>query len=187
MRDFLIQKLGKEKGTEIADLTDQKFNKLLAEASPKSKQQMKIFKQMLLPRISLYKVLLENGFSKDDALKLMEEHMVICGAADLKKQYAAMDKLPIAFALFKFGFTHVVPSSDLWDADIESSKTDFSVTMKKCFWHDMYNEYGCPEVCQFACKCDDITYSDLKHIKYERTQTLGTGGTCCDFHFTKIK
>ena len=187
MKDFLVNKFGEEKGSHLADLADKKFKELLSTASPKSKQQMNIFKSMLLPRIALYKVLLEEGFTQQESLDAMEEHMIIYGAADLKKKYTAMDKLPIAFALFKFGFTHVVPSSDLWEADIESSKTDFSVTMRKCFWHDIYNEYGCPEVCQFACKCDDITYSDLKHIKYERTQTLGTGGTCCDFHFTKIK
>ena len=187
MKEFLISKFGEKRGTELADLQKAKFEKLLSEAGPKSKQQMKVFKNMLLPRVAMYKVLREEGFSEEDALKVMEEHMVEVGAADLKKKYAGMDKLPCAFALFKFGFTHVVPSSDLWDADIEKTKDSFSVTMKRCFWHDTYEEYGCPEVCQFACQCDDITYGDLRHIKYERTETLGTGGKCCDFHFSKRK
>ena len=187
-REYLVQKFGEEKGGRLADLAKEKFDLLLSQASPKSKQQKKVFEGMLLPRVAMYLTLREHGFSQEDALKVMEEHMVILGAEPLKKKYEGMDKLPCAYGLFKFGFTHIVPSSDLWDADIDTSeKNSFSVTMHRCFWNDTYNEYGCPEVCQFACACDDITYGDLKHIAYHRTQTLGTGGSCCDFRFEKKK
>ena len=187
-REYLVHKFGEERGGHLADLAEVRFHKLLQEASPKSKQQMKVFAGMLLPRIALYQILLENDFSQEEALKIMEEHMVILGAEPLKKKYESMDKMPFAYGLFEFGFTHIVPGSDLWEADIDTSEKDsFSVTMHRCFWHDTYREYGCPEVCQFACACDDITYGDLKHIAYHRTQTLGTGGSCCDFHFEKKK
>lgn len=186
-REYLVNKFGETRGNALADRMEAKYKQLLAEATPKSKQQKKVFEQMLLPRVALYKTLRENDFSQEEALKIMEEHMVILGAEPLKKKYEGMDKLPCAYGLFKFGFTHIVPSSDLWDADIQVEKDSFSVTMHRCFWNDTYQEYGCPEVCQFACACDDITYGDLKHIAYHRTQTLGTGGSCCDFCFRKKK
>ena len=185
-REYLLQKFGQEQGTRLADFKDRRCEELLKKASPKSRQQKKVFEGMLLPRIALYQTLLENDFSREEALKIMEEHMVILGAEPLKKRYEGMDRMPFAYSLFKFGFTHIVPGSDLWEADIDTSEKDaFSVTMHRCFWHDTYQEYGCPEVCQFACACDDITYGDLKHIAYHRTQTLGTGGCCCDFRFEK--
>ena len=187
-REFLISKFGESRGSDLADQAEKRYKKLLKEADPMSKQEKKVFEGMLLGRICMYQILRESGLSQEEALKIMEEHMVILGAEPLKKKYASMDKLPCAYSLFKFGFTHIVPSSDLWEADIDTSEKDaFSVTMHRCFWNDTYRKYGCPEVCQFACACDDITYGDLKHIAYHRTQTLGTGGNFCDFTFRKKK
>lgn len=187
-REYLVQKFGEAKGNDLADQAKNRYDALLKEAEPMSRQQKKVFAGMLLGRISLYQILQESGFSQEEALKIMEEHMVILGAEPLKKKYEGMDKTPFAYGLFRFGFTHIVPSSDLWEADIDTSEKDsFSVTMHRCFWNDTYHKYGCPELCQFACACDDITYGDLKHIAYHRTQTLGTGGTCCDFQFQKKK
>ncbi|MBQ8603343.1 MAG: L-2-amino-thiazoline-4-carboxylic acid hydrolase [Oscillospiraceae bacterium] len=34
------------------------------------------------------------------------------------------------------------------------------------------------------CDSDIYCYGNLPGIKFERTQTLGTGGSCCDFSFT---
>ena len=188
MKNFLIGKFGKDRGSMLYGLTERRFQELSSEAPKKSKQQEKVFRTMLLPRVALYQTLLDQDFTREEALRVLEEHMVLCGAEDLKKKYAAMDKLPFAYSLFRFGFTHIVPGSDLWEADIDTSKKDeFSVTMHWCFWRDTYEEYGCPEICPFACKCDDITYSGLRHIQYFRTQTLGTGGECCDFRFVKKK
>ena len=31
-----------------------------------------------------------------------------------------------------------------------------------------------------------MTYGSLKKIGFTRTQTLGYGGDCCDFHFFKL-
>lgn len=44
---------------------------------------------------------------------------------------------------------------------------------------------GCPEACRFFCECDNYAFGDLKKVGFRRTQTLGTGGDCCDFHFYK--
>ena len=186
MKEFLVRRLGKEKGLDIYQKSLLKYDELLSQATEKKGQQKKIFKKMLLPRISLYKTLQENGFSQEEAKKILYDHMIEIAAKPMRKKYEMMDKLPFAYGFFRFGFTHIVPGSNLWEADIDNSKKDeFKVTMRRCFWNDTYKEYGCPEICSHACLCDDITYSDLKHIEYKRTETLGTGGSCCDFHFKK--
>lgn len=34
-----------------------------------------------------------------------------------------------------------------------------------------------------SCAVDDVTYGGLRKIGFTRTQTLGNGDDCCDFHF----
>lgn len=188
MEQFLIKQFGTEKGKELNELINERYNKFCANIKNKSKQQEKVLRNTILPRIAMYQILKENNYPQSHIMKIMDEHMVISAGIPMRKKYDMLDSLPCAYWLFKTGFTKIVAKSDLWNADINKDKKDeFSVTMKKCFWHDTFQEYGCPEICKFACRCDDITYSNLKHIGFHRTQTLGTGGDCCDFKFTKIK
>ena len=183
--DFLVSKLSSDIGNKIYTLYLARYEKLVSEATCDSKQKEKVLKNLLLPRIALYKTLLAEGVDQKTALKLLEEHMVINNGLPMKAKYQKLDALPCAYGLFKLGFTTIVKNSDLWDAEIQKSKKQFAVTMHRCFWHDTFAKYGCPEMCQFACKCDEITYGDLKHIGFKRTKTLGMGGDCCDFVFFK--
>lgn len=58
----------------------------------------------------------------------------------------------------------------------------FSRDMTVCPYFETCKKYGCPEITQFFCKSDDITYGNLHpKLVWARTQTLGTGGECCDF------
>lgn len=58
----------------------------------------------------------------------------------------------------------------------------FSVDMTSCPYVETCAKYGCPELTQFACRADDVTYGHLHpKLVWARTQTLGMGGECCDF------
>ena len=57
--------------------------------------------------------------------------------------------------------------------------------MKKCLWHTACVENGCAELCSLFCEVDNVTYGGLRTLGFARTQTLGYGGDCCDFHFFK--
>lgn len=58
----------------------------------------------------------------------------------------------------------------------------FAVDMLRCPYVDTCARYGCPELTRFACEADDITYGSLHpKLVWQRTQTLGKGGSCCDF------
>ena len=61
----------------------------------------------------------------------------------------------------------------------------YDITITNCLWHNACKEFGCPELCAAFCDVDDITYGNLKKLGFTRTQTLGKGGDCCDFHFYK--
>ena len=186
MKEFLINKLGREQGERLWELISKRLLYLKNTAEYSSRKREKLLKNLILPRIAMYQILCEEGFSKENALSLMDEHMVIYNAIPMKEKYQLLDKLPFAYDIFRLGFTRVVSTSDLWDAEIKRGKNHFSVTISKCFWYDTFQKYGCEELCQFACKCDKITYGSLNHIGFSRSQTIGTGGLCCDFKFKKL-
>ena len=71
------------------------------------------------------------------------------------------------------------------DACMEEQPEEFDLTIHQCLWHDTCVSCGCPEVCRFFCECDNYAFGDLKKVGFRRTQTLGTGGDCCNFHFYK--
>jgi hypothetical protein len=81
---------------------------------------------------------------------------------------------------------HEVIKKDLWEADVIADEKDhFEVDIKKCLWHDACVENGCPEICKYFCECDDVIYADLKRMEFKRKNTIGRGGSCCDFCYYK--
>lgn len=58
----------------------------------------------------------------------------------------------------------------------------FAADMTRCPYVDTCSKYGCPELARISCRADDITYGSLHpRLVWARTQTLGSGGSCCDF------
>ncbi|MBR1863670.1 MAG: L-2-amino-thiazoline-4-carboxylic acid hydrolase [Ruminococcus sp.] len=51
----------------------------------------------------------------------------------------------------------------------------------KCPYCRFLSELGCPELTANFCKSDEYSYGSLDGIAFERTQSLGMGGTKCDF------
>ena len=51
----------------------------------------------------------------------------------------------------------------------------------ECPYCKFLTELGCPELTANFCKSDEYTYGSLDGIAFERSQSLGTGGTRCDF------
>ena len=72
-----------------------------------------------------------------------------------------------------------------WDAEIiEDSEQSFAINMRSCFYLDVLTAYGAPELTPVFCRMDGLLYEGLPEaIAWERTQTLGEGGDCCDFRW----
>lgn len=58
---------------------------------------------------------------------------------------------------------------------------------KRCFYDDVFNEYGMPELTKIFCESDDVVYGALPGIRWGRTMTIGNGADVCDFCFYKKK
>ena len=100
-------------------------------------------------------------------------------------RYTGLEWVPRFFSLFRWAFRKTTSSSDAWVSTFEEQPEEFDLTIHQCLWHDTCVSCGCPEVCRFFCECDNYAFGDLKKVGFRRTQTLGTGGDCCDFHFYK--
>ena len=63
-------------------------------------------------------------------------------------------------------------------------ETEYFCTYRKCGLCTLGRKYGHPELIPYMCQMDYISIDMMGAILY-RTQTLATGGGCCDFHVVK--
>ncbi|MFR4476668.1 MAG: L-2-amino-thiazoline-4-carboxylic acid hydrolase [Ruminococcus callidus] len=141
--------------------------------------------QTILPRIALYQALQKTGFSQEDVSAYAE---VYDGQSCCEKAFLHNKKMELAlgfYAIYSKVFLKIMRTTDLQESTQKAGKNYFDITITKCLWHTACVENGCAELCSLFCDVDDVTYGGLKKISFSRTQTLGYGGSCCDFHLFK--
>lgn len=186
IKKFLNEEFGTDKRKELFDKQGRILNELIENTKNKSENQMRELIQTILPRIALYKVLANNCSSEKDVYKYMHKYMIDIVARQKHLSMVKMEKIPGFYLIYSKIFLRVVHKTDLWESEQKHDKNSFDVTMKKCLWHTACVENGCEKLCRLFCDVDNITYDGLKKIGFTRTQTLGYGGNCCDFHFYKM-
>lgn len=154
----------------------------LASSQETSPSRRALMQSTILPRVAVYTVLKRRGL---DAEKLMEKYVREVQGPASHDRYAGLEWVPRFFSVFRWAFQKTTSSSDAWVSTFEEQPEEFDLTIHQCLWHDTCVSCGCPEVCRFFCECDNYAFGDLKKVGFRRTQTLGTGGDCCDFHFYK--
>ena len=182
---FLIEEFGTNKGNSLFDKQEKMLNTLIENTKNKSENQMKTLIQTILPRIALYKTLLKDDLSEDNVYNYMRKYMIDKVAVKKHSSTAKMELVPGFYSIYSKIFLKIMKTTDLQVSVQKHGKGYFDVTIKKCLWHTACVENGCAELCRFFCDVDDVTYGGLKKIGFTRTQTLGYGGNCCDFHFFK--
>ena len=65
--------------------------------------------------------------------------------------------------------------------EVSKTRDEARFDVLECPYCKFLTELGCFELTANFCKSDEYTYGDLDGIAFERTQSLGTGGTKCDF------
>ncbi len=182
---FLIEEFGTNKGNSLFEKQGKMLNTLIENTKNKSENQMKTLVQTILPRIALYKTLLKDDLSEDNVYNYMRKYMIDKVAVKKHSSTAKMELVPGFYSIYSKIFLKIMRTTDLQVSVQKHGKGYFDVTIKKCLWHTACVENGCAELCRLFCDVDDVTYGGLKKIGFTRTQTLGYGGNCCDFHFFK--
>lgn len=184
MQQFLINEFGKSLGNKIYDLQQKKLQAILKLTSGKSNNQMRILTKTILPRISMYKVLIEELGKQQKAYYIVEKYMLTIVGPKLNKRYSMLEFLPGYFYMFRKTMVGIVNKSDSWATEIiknDSTSVEYNIT--RCLWYDACVDNECPELCKVFCDVDHVIYSSMKKVKFIRKGTLATGSKCCDFHY----
>lgn len=185
IHEFLMEELGNDRGNRVFGEQEKVLSTLIHNTKGKSENQMKTLTQTILPRVALYKVLLNNDFSEEDVYACVRKYMLEKVAAKKHASTAKMEIVPGFYTIYSKIFLKIMRTTDLQENTQSSGKDYYDITITKCLWHTACVENGCPELCRLFCDVDDVTYGGLKKIGFTRTKTLGYGGDCCDFHFFK--
>lgn len=185
IKAFLEEEFESGKSSDLSDAQERILQMLIENTKDKSKNQMKTLTQTILPRIALYQALQKADFSQDDVFRYMRKYMMDKVAAKKHSSTAKMELVPGFYAIYSKVFLKIMRTTDLQESTQTAGKNYFDVTITKCLWHTACVENGCAELCSLFCDVDDVTYGGLKKIGFSRTQTLGYGGSCCDFHLFK--
>lgn len=185
IKNFLFSELDTEVAQKIFDEQNNILDKIILNAFNKTKNQLKTLKNTILPRIALYKALNNYGFSMEDSNNHMKNYMLNYIAKSKHNSMVKIEKVPGFYSLYSKIFLKIMRKTDLQQSKQKHDAKSFDVTITKCLWHQACVENECPELCRLFCDVDNITYGELNKIGFTRTQTLGYGGDCCDFHFFK--
>ena len=186
IREFLNEEFGTEKGKELFNKQEIILDEIIKNIKDKSENQKKTLVQTILPRIALYKAMLQNDeLPAEEVYKYMQKYMIDIVAKQKHLSMTKMEKVPFFYFLYSNIFLRVVRKTDLWESTQKHGKNYFDVTMKKCLWHTACVENNCAELCHLFCDVDNVTYGELKKLGFSRSKTLGYGENCCDFHFYK--
>ena len=179
---FFLRVLGEQNGKQIMAESREQAAAFLSASQEASPSRREIMQTAILPRTAVYTVLKRHGA---DAEKLMEKYVREVQGPAMRDRYAGLERIPCFFPIFRWAFRKETSSSDAWNSNFSEDANSFDLTIHKCLWYDTCVECGCPEACRFFCECDNYSFGSLKKVGFRRTQTLGTCGSCCDFHFYK--
>ncbi|MCM1050173.1 MAG: L-2-amino-thiazoline-4-carboxylic acid hydrolase [Clostridiales bacterium] len=169
------------------EAAEKAFQDLLKETPGQPKAVARHTHISIFPAIAVYKTIAAKY--PDKAMSVLEN-----GAASISKkageQYAKLLKVPFIKLMFTKIFSHAVkkgfgPEAGFAHEFIESSNKALAFNVTKCPYQHYCEKYGCPEIVHVFCKNDEYAYGNLPYIRFIRTQTLGTGGNCCDFRFER--
>lgn len=183
--EFLNEEFGTEKWKELLNKQEIILDEIIKNIKDKSDNQKQTLIQTILPRIALYKAILQDDLLGENVYEYMRKYMIDKVAKQKHLSMIKMERVPCFYFLYSNIFLRVVRKTDLWKSEQKHGKNYFDVTMKKCLWHTACIENNCEKLCPLFCDVDDVTYGGLKKIGFTRTKTLGYGGDCCDFHFYK--
>lgn len=184
LKKILSRHFGREQGEKIWQKAGDNYGTLCILAEGESESRKKNLIDGIYPFAAIYEVLLGSGMEKDKAMEHMFAIMKMQTMAGNRRFYQVLGKFPFFFSVFRKMFRTGL-KGDSWTVDwIADDQEKFIYNIRTCLWHDTCTDLGYPELCRIFCRNDELNFTDVsKHLYFERTEALGYGGKCCDFHF----
>ena len=188
----LADRYGREKGNVLYARCGERLLALISEADDRGNAAIhRHLVKNILPVAGCYQVLQENGVPKTEACDLVigQMHGFVRGKTGI---LCCLSHVPRLYPLFRRICRNAMKKDypDVgWDVRwIRDDPEGIAFDCRACVYWDTTSRLGCPELCKYFCRNDDILYCVLSPgIRFVRTQTLGTGGNRCDFCFLNEK
>ena len=139
----------------------------------------------IFPVVITYDALMNNGYSKEDALNLTEKAFL-----DLMNEPAEaickMMKVPGLYNIMPWLWKVLMPKLFSEQAGFAYQYHEQPKGIKfdiiKCPYLTLCEKLGYPELAPIFCATDDLCYSHMhKYLKFTRTNTMARGAELCDF------
>lgn len=189
-REEATRTLGEAGAARLRSLAWARFYALAPEA-PRFRERMNrnLF-VLTVPLLALYQALRQGlGVERAEALRLAEDMLhaayrermnpVLLAAMNVTYQVAPIRRVflrRIETTQEPGGFEFEVPK----DADAV-----IALDVRVCPIARFAEEHGAPEIVPLICRIDDLVASKLTGLRLERTGTIGTGASYCDFRYVK--
>lgn len=183
----LIKLYGKEKTTVIVELAQKHYQECKALCKDASKGEWTHLEDTILPTTAVYKALLE--VDKENALSNTNDIIIdLCEkAGSILNTMLKVPGMPSVFMkvlpkmavkLFgrECGFDYI---------NFEANSDRMQMDMTMCPYVKYAKRFQVEELMPVFCNSDFATYGSLDKITFRRTETLGTGGSKCDFMFVR--
>ena len=187
IRKQLIKLYEKEKADMIVKLAQEHYQECLALCEDASKGEFTHLENTILPTTAFYKALLE--VDSENALKNTNDIIInLCEkggnilnvALKFPGMSSAFMKLMPKMATKMFGkecgFEYI---------NFKANKKILQMDMTMCPYVKYAKRFNVDELTTVFCESDFATYGNLSKIAFRRTETLGTGGSKCDFKFVR--
>jgi hypothetical protein len=151
----------------------------------------KHLEENILPGVALYQTLLADEETREGAEQLVEAAFR-AWAASGRRSMERLGRLPFFYWLLRALIRPVMrlnfPAPG-WETEwLEVSGQALAFNMKSCFYLDVLEAYGVPELTKYYCAMDDLIYDGISpHVRWARAKTLGRGDECCDFRFERVR
>lgn len=162
-------------------------DKIALELTEQSKNEPKallVHINMMIPNVAVYRAM-QRYISREEAYKIMyastrDYSLGIGRMLDKATGLPGMNRVFIkVFA--KMTVAIFGEAAGFEQTIYTSSSEEFTMDMTACPYRRWFAQQGCGELCAISCQSDVWCYGNLKRVEFARTQTLGTGGKCCDF------
>lgn len=180
--------IGKAEAAGRAERVQGRYQALYDQRPPYDSRALRFhLENMILPGLALYQILLAEYDDRRSAL--IEVERLFCEQyGRYRPLMASVGRLPASFTLFRpatRGLMRIGFPPAGWEIEWqEDSDQSLAYDVKRCFYVDLLNDYGAPELTPLFCKMDDLVFAGLEPaIGWERSQTIGRQDEICDFRW----
>lgn len=188
-KKFLVKKSGSIQTDQLLEQYRKNYKDLCLHFSlPKDRVLQFHLRSAILPVLAFYQVLLPmNKGDRETTIAEITEVVRDWILRMTRNFLVPLRYIPDPFRLFKPGFDIVMklfPPSGFDTRYLEKSEERIAFDINRCFYLNTLTRYGVPELTTVFCAADEAMAELFpSSIEFQRTQTLGRGGSHCDFQY----